>query len=69
MQKLPAGRRGKKKLSRFFTDQKMSLTEKEHTWVIESDKRIIWIVGKRIDDRFKITDRTISIITIQFREL
>ena len=69
MQNLPAGRHGKKKLSRFFIDQKMSLTEKEQAWVIESDKRIIWIVGKRIDDRFKITDRTNSIITIHFNEL
>ena len=66
---LPAGRIGKKKLSRFFIDQKMSLTEKEKAWVIESDKRIIWIVGKRIDDRFKITQRTKNIITIHFNKL
>ena len=65
----PLGMQKKKKLGRFFTDQKMSLTEKEQAWVIESDKRITWIVGKRIDDRFKITDRTNSIITIHFREL
>ena len=69
MQNLPAGRQGKKKLSRFFIDQKMSLTEKEQAWVIESDKRIIWIVGKRIDDRFKITDRTSNIFAIHFNKL
>jgi tRNA(Ile)-lysidine synthase len=64
----PLGMQKKKKLSRFFIDQKMSLTEKEKTWVIESEKKIIWIIGKRIDDRFKITDCTFSVITIQFNE-
>ena len=65
----PLGMQKKKKLNRFFIDQKMSLTEKERAWVIESDKRIIWIVGKRIDDRCKITDQTGNLITIHFNEL
>jgi tRNA(Ile)-lysidine synthase len=62
----PLGMKKKKKLSRFFIDQKLSKTEKERAWVIEMNKKIIWVVGKRIDERCKVTEKTRSIIKLSY---
>jgi tRNA(Ile)-lysidine synthase len=55
---IPFGMKRKKKLSDFFTDLKYSVPEKERALIIESDRKIAWIAGERIDDRFRITGET-----------
>ena len=61
----PLGLKGKKKMSDFFIDNKFSQFEKEKTWLLLSGDQIIWIIGHRIDDRFKIKEKTKNIYIIQ----
>ncbi|WP_418637832.1 tRNA lysidine(34) synthetase TilS [Winogradskyella sp.] len=60
----PIGMTGKKKISKYLKDEKVSLVEKENTWILASDNKVVWLVGKRADDRFKVTKNTRNIIKV-----
>ncbi|HLN72707.1 MAG TPA: tRNA lysidine(34) synthetase TilS [Prolixibacteraceae bacterium] len=63
----PLGMTGLKKVSDFFIDQKYSIPEKENIWIIASGDQLAWIVGKRLDDRFKINKDTKRIIRLKLQ--
>lgn len=61
----PAGIDGKKKVSKYFKDEKMSLSDKENTWLLFSDNQLVWIIGKRQDRRFYIEKTTAQVLKIE----
>ena len=64
---IPLGMKGRKKMSDYFVDKKLSLSEKENVWILTTDKEeIVWIVGKNVDERFKITNKTTKTLKIQY---
>ena len=61
----PFGMDGKsKKVSKFFKDEKLSIMEKQNMWILYSDNQIVWIIGMRQDNRFKIENTTRNILKI-----
>lgn len=62
----PFGMKKKKKVARFLIDQKISMADKENVYVVETNKKIIWVVGMRIDDRFQVKKNTTGAVQIQW---
>lgn len=63
----PMGMRGKKTVNKYYKDEKLSLLAKEELWLLCSEDKIVWVVGMRADDRFKVTEDTQKILKIEFR--
>jgi len=61
----PNGMNGKKKLSKFFKDEKYSLLDKSNTWLLCSDNQIVWVINKRQDSRFVKDNDTKKILQIK----
>ena len=61
----PTGMHGKKKLSKYFKDEKYSLLDKENQWLLCAEDQIIWIIGKRADNRFIANETTKNCIKIE----
>lgn len=58
----PFGMKGKKLLSDYMTDRKFSLHRKERQWVVCSREQIVWMVGERIDEHYRVTEQTRSVL-------
>ena len=61
---IPFGMIGRKKVSDYLTDRKVSVIEKSRQFVLLSGEDIVWVVGRRIDDRYRITKQTENILKI-----
>lgn len=62
---VPLGMNGKKKLSDFFINEKIPVNLKSRIMVLTSDKSIVWIIGHRLDNRFKVTDKTEQVLELK----
>ena len=62
---VPLGMSGRKKVSDYLIDEKVSLLDKENTWVLLSDNEIVWLVGYRISNQFKITEHTQKVLRFE----
>ena len=65
---VPFGMTGKKKVSDYLTDRKMSLYQKDNQYVVCSGDHIVWIVNERNDNRFRITPHTKRVLLIQIKK-
>ncbi len=61
---IPFGMTGRKKVSDFLTDQKVSIAEKQRQFILLSGEDIVWVVGRRIDDRYRLTSATENVLRI-----
>jgi tRNA(Ile)-lysidine synthase len=63
---IPFGMLGRKKLSDYFIDRKFSLVQKEQTWLLCCAENIIWVVGERIDNRYRVHKSTKFALIVHF---
>ncbi len=62
---IPLGMKGSRKLSDFFKDEKLSAVDKSQVRILESEGKIVWVVGMRIDDRFKFDGNTVEVFILK----
>lgn len=61
----PLGMKHRKKLSDFLVDQKLSIVDKENLWLVLNNEDIVWVISQRIDERYKITEKTRKVLKIK----
>lgn len=62
----PAGMQGKKKVSKYFKDEKFTLFQKKEAFILECNNKVVWIIGHRADERFKPENTSQKIIQITY---
>lgn len=62
---VPFGMKGTKRISKYVKDEKMNQIEKENIWLLCSGDTIVWIIGNRMDERFKVRNTTINVLKIK----
>jgi tRNA(Ile)-lysidine synthase len=60
----PIGMKGSKKISDYLNDIKISSSTKREQWILENNGRIAWVIGKRLDERFKVTSNTKKVLKL-----
>ncbi|MBI4743825.1 MAG: tRNA lysidine(34) synthetase TilS [Actinobacteria bacterium] len=65
---IPLGSGGTKKLQDFLVDEKIPKRKRDKIVIVESNQCVVWVGGLRIDDRFKITDKTNNVLILELRE-
>ena len=63
----PLGMTGFKKISDFLIDEKIPVHQKENTWLLCSGQKVVWVMGHRIDNRFKISENTRQVLKIEIK--
>ena len=62
---VPFGMNGHKRVSDFLINEKVSMPEKSRQFVLVSGEEIVWVVGRRIDDRYRVSDKTENILLLK----
>ncbi len=63
----PLGMQGKKKISKFFKDEKFSVFQKQEIWLLtDSQNQVVWVVGHRMDQRYAVTSSTKKQLKIKY---
>lgn len=65
---VPFGMKGKKKLSDYFVDKRFSIYQKNQCWLLLSGNQIVWLIGERSDECYRVTSETKKILKIAMRE-
>lgn len=65
----PFGMKGRKKLSKYFKDEKVAMSIKTKTWLLLSEEKIVWVIGFRMDEDFRVENESKEVLRIKYESL